>query len=93
MTRSERKERLGHGAIARVARRTHRADGRPYSISYVSQILNCEATGLRNRVIERELVAEMNERRERDQLPRFALDDVFPPRQAPSLPEAPKSEP
>jgi hypothetical protein len=86
MTRSERKERLGHGALARVARCTLRADGRPYSISYVSQIVNCEITGERNDAIERALITEINTRRTRDGLAPFAPDEVFPPRPAEARP-------
>lgn len=88
LTRHERKELLGHGGLKRVAARASRADGKPYSLSRVSQVVNCEKTGQRNRAIELAIVAEINERRDSPLLPAVVLSDVFPPA-PPAKPRAP----
>lgn len=82
LTRHERKDRLGHGGLKRVAARATRADGKPYSLSRVSQVINCEKTGCRNAVIEAAVALEINAMdrdngliRDRELTPA----DVFPP--------------
>lgn len=59
LTRHIRKELLGHGGITRIARTTFRPNGKPYSLSRVSQVVNCERTGQRSPVIEQAVVAEL----------------------------------
>lgn len=80
LTRHERKDRLGYGGLKRVAARCMRADGKPYSVSRVSQVLNCEKTGQRNAVIEAAVVDEINGRRYIGEiLPTLTHAEVFPP--------------
>lgn len=78
LTRHERKDRLGHGGLKRVAARATRADGKPYSLSRVSQVINCEKTGCRNAVIEAAVVLEINELNA-GRFPALSVTDVFPP--------------
>ncbi len=66
LTRHERKEQLGHGAVAEIARRTGRSEG------HVSQVLNCEKTGRRDRKVEVAAARMLNK----------PVDEVFPAAEA-----------
>src|SRR5574338_499550 len=80
LTRHEHEESLGHGALTRIARETLKPDGRPYSLSYVSAVVNTERSGERCLAIEQAVVREINARRARLGLHLWCLSDVFPPR-------------
>lgn len=88
LTRHERKERLGFGHLARIAERTERNTGKRYSISRISQVINCEKTGARNTDIESAVVEELNVKEFRPACGGFlTLVEVFP-----AIDPAPASE-
>lgn len=83
LTRHERKERLGFGHLARLAARLEQSAGKRYSISRISQVVNCEKTGQRNHVIEQAVVEEINAQSGLDKC-NVSHSQVFPPQAAPA---------